>query len=125
MSDLSIVFTDDLGESRILENPDFSEVVKLINQLDQDFKYYLEIIYDETHKMLIGGGSGKYMVNICEEDLLTVLINPDGDEESTVPVYIGQESEYPTNLIVSLTEVISAVKFYYENKEANSNQEWQ
>jgi hypothetical protein len=75
--------------------------------------------------MIVGGGAGKYIVNIYKENLLLQLINPDGNDESAISVYVGQESEYPTNWIVNLPEVISAAKFYYDNQEANPIQEWQ
>jgi hypothetical protein len=125
MNNLSVDFTDNTGEARTVDSPSFTEIEHLVLQLDQDIKYYLEIVIDDNNKMIVGGGAGKYIVNICKENLLLQLINPDGNDESAISVYIGQESEYPTNWIVNLPEVISAAKFYYDNQEANPIQEWQ
>jgi hypothetical protein len=119
------MFIDNLGETRILESPIFSKIEELINQLDRDLKYYLEVYWDDTNKMSIAGGLDQYIVDINQGDSLLMLMNVNGSEDSHVTIYTGQESEYPTNSVVRLQEVISAVRFFCENKVINPDRHWE
>ena len=113
--------------SQRLENPSVDDVEKAIRRLDG--LTFTEVLLSdgESEGLLVTGGSEcRYVCERIKGDSNWTLMNCDSESaDNSVAIIAGGPPDFPTNMVVSVEQVISAMRFFCETGELDSSQTWE
>ena len=114
--------TDGSGQDVI--NPSWENVEAELLRMDGAKYTMIAMIAGDDRNLTIGGGNGRYVASVVDGDKIFSLKNPDGAEERYVYVIAGQGSFYPENQVVGLSDVMHAVRCYFDNSAREPGLQW-
>jgi hypothetical protein len=115
-----------LVEETAKESPHWDDVSAAIHALDAETHTLVSIEGWGKTQMMIGGGSGKYVISVVRPSGESVtLLN--GAAECIQRVLLkagGQFGNYPTDEVVELSVAIKAAFWFFEHNEPKPDLKW-
>jgi hypothetical protein len=113
------------------DNPSWEEVEDAVRALNADDLNDLYLEGPDKARMVVGGGSGQYIVSVdVPDDQVGVkhfsVLNPQGTDEETIDLVVGgQLADWPTKWVVDLDTALSVARSYYRDGTLDSSAEWE
>lgn len=119
----------DWEENKKLYNPDWNQIFECLSDLDGVRKSQLLLVNTQKkHSLMAGGGrNNQYVVSYFpdssgEVSLQLTDLSVNGPD---IPVIVSQPSKYPARLIITLEQVKSVFKSFFETQEILKKFYWE
>ncbi|MBN4049981.1 hypothetical protein JYT84_00975 [bacterium AH-315-M10] len=108
-------------------NPGLEDVVAAVRALDACTATMVALYGDEEAHLAIGGGGGRYVVYVTDDnEVFLNLINEASEDEGVVLLFVGgQEGEYPSRMVVGLEAAVNAATDYVETGRPAAGLRWE
>lgn len=109
------------NEAATVQNPTLQQVTEAVQTLDGRQRTEVILSGEKRELTISGGNDGRYIafISVNGDETFYNLINPAGSPDVELRLVTGgQVGTYPSRVVVSLSDVLSAASSFYETGEA-------
>ena len=115
-----------INDEQTIKEPSLSRVIGFLDALDQDKRTSFSITIDSCKSLTVGGGLGKYVVYVTDEDGNFHSLTNDDALDGTIMINIGgQEGDYDQGIVVNKTVASEVIEVFISSEKLDPRYVWE